>query len=42
MITIKKNCIDVRDYLAIRYSVGWISLKEEQAQAQMQDEETNT
>ncbi|MBQ9984415.1 MAG: GNAT family N-acetyltransferase [Lachnospiraceae bacterium] len=32
MITIEKNCIDVQDYLAIRNSVGWIALKEEQAQ----------
>jgi len=31
MITIKKNTIDVCDYLAIRTEVGWITLQEEQA-----------
>ena len=36
MITIEKNSIDVQDYLAIRNSVGWIALKEDQAQTALE------
>lgn len=36
MITIEKNCIEVQDYLAIRNSVGWIVLKEEQARVALE------
>lgn len=31
MITIKRNTIDVQDYLTIRAEVGWIALQEKQA-----------
>ncbi len=31
MITIKKNTINVQDYLEIRAKVGWIALQEKQA-----------